>query len=144
MDDGKLRHDEACTTSQMNEQYQAYVDTISDLTLPGAGEDDSEKKREWPAPTSVHTGVLIDPRHGHMHVSVTDERRHKYVAAITELTAALTGCDTVNRKQWASALGKLQHTAPLVRGMQSLLSTPYSVLKDTLSGSYSDWSRHAR
>ena len=144
VDDGKIRHDEACTTSQMNEQYQAYVDTISDLTLPGAGEVDSEKKREWPAPTSVHTGVLIDPRHGHMHVSVTDERRHKYVAAISELTAALTGCDTVNRKQWASALGKLQHTAPLVRGMQSLLSTPYSVLKDTLSGSYSDWSRHAR
>ena len=144
VDDGKLRHDAACTRDQMNEQFQAYIDTISDLSLPGAGEVDSEKKRDWPAPTSVHTGVLIDPRRDHMHVSVTDKRRHKYVAAISELTGALAGSDTVNRKQWASALGKLQHTAPLVRGMQSLLSTPYTVLKDTLSGSYSDWSKHAR
>ena len=144
VDDGKLRHDEACSLPQMNEQYQAYIDTILDLTLPGAGAVDSEQKRDWPAPTSVHTGVLIDPRRDHMHVSVTDKRRHKYVAAISELTTALAGNDTVNRKQWASALGKLQHTAPLVRGMQSLLSTPYTVLKDTLSGNYSDWSKTAR
>ena len=144
VDDGKLRHDRACTLDQMNEQYQAYIDIMDELRLPGAGDIDSVKKREWPAPTSVHTGVHIDPRVEHMTVSVIDSRRRKYLAAITELASALQGNTTVNRKQWASALGKLQHTAPLVRGMQSKLALPYQVLKDAVSGDYTDWSRHAR
>ena len=144
VDDGKLRHDRACSPAQMDEQFQAYIDTIDDLRLPGAGEIDSVKKRDWPAPTSVHTGVNIDPRADHMHVNVTESRRDKYVTAISELTHALQGDTTVNRKTWASALGKLQHTAPLVRGMQSKLALPYRVLKDTLSGDYSDWRRSAR
>lgn len=144
VDDGKLRHDRAYTQAQMDEQYQAYIDTIDDLRLPGAGDIDSVKKREWPAPTSIHTGVNIDPREGHMHVNVTESRRAKYVTAISELTRSLQGDTTVNRKKWASALGKLQHTAPLVRGMQGKLAIPYRVLKDTLSGDYRDWHRDAR
>ena len=111
----------------MNEQYQAYIDIMDELRLPGAGDIDSVKKREWPAPTSVHTGVHIDPRVEHMTVSVIDSRRRKYLDAITELASALQGNTTVNRKQWASALGKLQHTAPLVRGMQSKLALPCRV-----------------
>ena len=144
VDDGKLRHDHACTPSQMSEQFQTYIDTIDDLRLPGAGEIDSVKKRDWPAPTSVHTGVYIDPRVGHMSVNVTEGRRDKYVTAISELTHSLEGDTTVNRKKWASALGKLQHTAPLVRGMQGKLALPYRVLKDSLSGDYNDWRRNAR
>ena len=47
VDDGKLRHDRACTPDQMNEQYQAYIDIMDELRLPGAGDIDSVKKR-WP------------------------------------------------------------------------------------------------
>ena len=83
----------------------------------------------WATSPGRATGALSFSMLKKAEGAVQKKRRHKYVAAITELTAALTGCDTVNRKQWASALGKLQHTAPLVRGMQSLLSTPYSVLR---------------
>ena len=144
VDDGKLRHDRHCTPEQMNEQYQTYIDTMDDLRLPEAGEIDSVKKRDWPAPTSVHTGVNIDPREDHMHVNVTDSRRAKYITAITGLVGSLQGNDTVNRRLWASALGKLQHTAPLVRDMQSKLAGPYRVLKNTLSGDYRDWRQQAQ
>ena len=142
VDDGKLRHDKACDLTQMNEQFQAYVDTIENLKLPGAGEIDSIAKRDWPAPTGIHTGVHIDPQT--MNVSVTDERRAKYLRVINDTADTLEGHESVPRHLWASLLGKLQFTAPLVKGMQARLSTPYGVLKRPVSGRYDDWRKHSR
>ena len=142
VDDGKIRHDKACTHAQMHEQYQAYVDTIEHLRLPGSNPVDSVKKQEWPSPTGTHIGLHIDPQT--MHVSITDERRAKYVKDISNSVKDWAGQDSVPRHQWASLLGKLQFTAPLVKGMQSRLASSYGVLKDTVSGRYNDWRRRAR
>ena len=142
VDDGQIRHDKLYSTQQKLEQFQAYVDTMDEYHKAGTGPIDSEHKRSLPAPTGVHIGNLIDPQR--MYVSVTPDRRRKYQDLVTDFTTSIQGNVSVNRKTWASITGKLQYTAPLVRGMQAQLSDSYSVLKNPVSGDYKDWRRHAR
>ena len=134
MDDACVRSAKCFTLEQAHEQFAA---VLAFLTKHGI--QFSEKKNVWPSEKGNYVGVALDTVL--CEAFLQKERAVRYVAALDEVVSAVRLAGKVQRRLFASLLGKLQFTSDVARGLRVLLQPLYVTLMafDTEPGQGCEW-----
>jgi hypothetical protein len=127
MDDGHGVQPADLPQAEAEEQYAAMMAFMNDVL----GVQDSAKKRELPNTKKAYIGFCVDSVE--QTVSAEPKKVEKYTKQLEELKTQLAVEGNLPRLELASLVGKLQHTAEVVRGGQQLLREPY-VARDEFVG----------
>ena len=131
MDDGHGIAPSSLTLANVQQQFTNMMEFFGDM-----GFADSEHKRVCPTTLKSYVGILIDSQE--QTCRVEPSKVQKYTQAWHTLKEAASK-GAVSRLNLASVIGKLQHTAPLVRGGQQLLGAAYTARDAVARGSELSW-----